>query len=252
MIKYSPYLLLPLTLLVSIYGSPTIDGSSEALFESSLLEVRQTLNEQESDGFNQSLEIILGKIVRDMDESVAWGMMLGMGEEDFQPLILANMLATLDGKDVAGIHELAVIISAESAEEPVTVPEADVSEVEKAAPPVSFDGDWRGFIKLADGGEIRLKILIEGDSYTSFYKNADDEWESVVAAVSYYEQLADVVMLGWINHGGVWTENQMYSLSYVNSSKLDVVWTRHVTNRVSSDDGESWNVRAEGELIRID
>lgn len=115
----------------------------------------------------------------------------------------------------------------------------------------TFEGDWRGFIKIPEKGEMRVTIKIEGNNYTQYFKSVEG-WQAVDADKSYFETGKDMAMVGWINSGGVWTENQMFSLSYVNSGKLMVVWTRHVTNREDANDGEPWNLRGEGELIRVD
>lgn len=115
----------------------------------------------------------------------------------------------------------------------------------------SFDGEWRGYIRISDEVELRISIEIDDYSFVQYFRD-DDGWRPVNPAESYYRQFQDIAVVGWVNSGGIWTENQMYSLSYVNNNKLKVIWTRHVTNRKDGEEGEAWSARGEGELIRID
>ena len=116
---------------------------------------------------------------------------------------------------------------------------------------VSFMGNWGGSIKVPDRDEIPIILVIEDGTFTHYLK-FDDDWRVVNPATNYYEQLGDILLIGWINTGGVWTENQIFSISYVNPRKVEIVWTRHVINREEGQDGSSWNMRGEGELIKVD
>jgi len=110
-----------------------------------------------------------------------------------------------------------------------------------------FDGDWRGDLVFPNGEKSGVRIVVENGTFTQYFADGS-AWRAISPKVSYYETLNDILLVGWLNQGGVWTENQMYSLTWVNSSTVEVAWTRHVTNRSGGDDGSSWNVRAEGVL----
>lgn len=110
-----------------------------------------------------------------------------------------------------------------------------------------FDGDWQGELTFSNGEKSGIRIVVENGAFTQYFADGSG-WREVSPKVSYFETLNDILLVGWLNQGGVWTENQMYSLTWVNSSTLEVAWTRHVTNRSGGDDGSSWNARAEGVL----
>jgi len=113
----------------------------------------------------------------------------------------------------------------------------------------SFDGDWSGMVVIKDRGEIELRLVIKDGKATQYFKS-ENSWRASEPVISYYEDHGDIAAVGWINKGGAWTENQTFSLSWVNSRKIGVVWTRHVTNRSGPADGEAWNVRGEGTLTK--
>ncbi len=80
----------------------------------------------------------------------------------------------------------------------------------------SFDGDWIGFIKVPERADMTVRIKIEGDKFTQFFKSEED-WQAVTPHKSYFEKVRDIAIVGWVDSGGVWSENQMFSLSYMNS-----------------------------------
>lgn len=110
-----------------------------------------------------------------------------------------------------------------------------------------FDGDWRGDLVFPNGDKSGIRLVVKNGGFTQYFASGSD-WRPISPKVSYYETLNDVLLVGWLNQGGIWTENQMFSLTWVNDSTVEVAWTRHVTNRSGGDDGSSWNVRAEGVL----
>lgn len=117
----------------------------------------------------------------------------------------------------------------------------------------SFDGDWQGQIELPGEGTMEVRIVIADNSFTQYFRGSGaNGWSAVEPALSYFEKERDILLVGWINTAAqaIWTENQMFSLSIIDSTKLQVVWTRHVVNRPAAEPGEAWNLRGEGVLTR--
>lgn len=125
----------------------------------------------------------------------------------------------------------------------------------------SFDGDWRGLVKcVAAGGgadtnyRFRLRIVINGDTALAYeLKNkkwaeiADESTGSVKYTVS---KMQDTYVITWLNHWDPWTEEQTYSLSYINPSKIRVIQLRHVTNRDEGKNGKPWFYVCDGVLTK--
>jgi len=120
-----------------------------------------------------------------------------------------------------------------------------------AAPPApSFDGDWRGTLRSVAGSDtnlqFRFRIVINGDAATVYERDkarwteiADESTGSVKYTVS---KMRDLCVVTWLNQypEGVWTEEQTYSLSYIDPTRVRVIQLRHVTNRDEGKNGTSW------------
>ncbi|NTV26576.1 MAG: hypothetical protein HGB01_10275 [Chlorobiaceae bacterium] len=115
----------------------------------------------------------------------------------------------------------------------------------------TFDGDWRGSVQTDSGKELRVRIVINGNQATHYYRD-EQGWVAIQPEKSVVTQLRDICMFTWLNQGGVWTENQVFSMSAINATKLDLVWMRHVTNQAEGKPGEAWNIVGHGELVRMD
>lgn len=113
---------------------------------------------------------------------------------------------------------------------------------------VDFKGDWEGFIKVADRADSEVKLSIQDGIFAQYYKR-EGKWVQMRSSNQYYKKIGDILLVGWIDQSKVWTENQMFSLSYLGRGKVKVVWTRHVTNR-KGDEIDTWSHRGEGELLR--
>jgi len=115
---------------------------------------------------------------------------------------------------------------------------------------VNFDGDWRGTVTVKDQGSLQMRFVIKDGKYQQFYYN-DGSWSPAGSRpMEYYREYQDIAMLGWINSGGIWTENQSYSLTWVDDDTVQILWARHVTNRAAGEPGDSWNIVGEGTLKR--
>ncbi len=113
---------------------------------------------------------------------------------------------------------------------------------------VNFDGDWEGIIVTPGRADSEVKISVKGGAFAQYYKR-NGEWNRMQSRNPYYKKFADILLVGWINQSNVWTENQMFSLSYMAPDRVKLVWTRHVTNRKEGK-VDVWNHRGEGELVR--
>lgn len=118
------------------------------------------------------------------------------------------------------------------------------------SPAISFDGDWRGTVRSVAGAETnrqsRFRIVIHGDTALAYERKnnrwvelADESTGSVKCTVS---KMRDLCVVTWLNQYSeeIWTEEQTYSLSYIDPTKIRVVQLRHVTNREEGKNGASW------------
>jgi hypothetical protein len=135
------------------------------------------------------------------------------------------------------------------------------TNAETAAP--SFDGDWRGPVKcVAAGGgadtnfQYRLRIVINGDSAIA-YELKNKKWSEIAdessGSVKYtVSKMQDMCVVTWLNHdpGGDWTEEQTYSLSFINPSKIRVIQLRHVNRLYEGKNNKPWFYVCEGVLTK--
>lgn len=110
-----------------------------------------------------------------------------------------------------------------------------------------FDGDWSGTISSADGDDILVRIVIRGNVATQYFRG-ESGWSAIEPDKSSFLINRNNACLVWLNSGGVWSETQVYSLSYVSPTRLDVVWSRHVNNIREGGANETWNKVGTGSL----
>lgn len=109
-----------------------------------------------------------------------------------------------------------------------------------------FDGDWTGSI-TTDGRDFPVRIVIRGNTATQYFRG-DNGWDVAEPdRVSFLINKNNAALV-WLNSGGAWSETQVYSLSYVNPTRLDVVWSRHVNNVRDGSDNQTWNKQGTGTL----
>jgi hypothetical protein len=135
------------------------------------------------------------------------------------------------------------------------------TDAELSAP--SFDGDWRGPMKsVAAGGgadtnfQYRLRIVINGDTAVA-YERKNNKWSELsyeaTGNVKYtVSKMHDMCVVTWINRwtDGGWTEEQTYSLSFINPSKIKVIQLRHVNNLNEGKNNKPWFYVCEGVLTK--
>ena len=113
-----------------------------------------------------------------------------------------------------------------------------------------FDGLWEGVMEKENGEKYTLSLFIEDNNVYGVTTDSDgdlvkDRQFEVQISKGYGEQLN----FFWINKGGVWTETQMFSLSYSSGSELSVYHMRHVSNKADEKDGNTdWGYFAKGTL----
>jgi hypothetical protein len=142
-------------------------------------------------------------------------------------------------------------------------PPETTSETDAVLPAPSFDGDWRGTVKSVAGGggaetnlQFRFRIVINGDTAIA-YQRKNNKWAEIAdeseGSVKYtVSKLRDICVVTWLNQNteGFWTEEQTYSLSFINPSKIRVIQLRHVTNRDEGKSGKPWFYVCEGVLTK--
>jgi hypothetical protein len=110
-----------------------------------------------------------------------------------------------------------------------------------------FNGTWIGsVIHNDDGYTMDVRLDITGGTVVQYFKNDNGAWEPVVPDDDFFMWYRNNFVYVWINTGGVWTETQAYSLSFINNRTLDVVWLRHVNNYRDGSNNESWTLTGEG------
>jgi hypothetical protein len=112
-----------------------------------------------------------------------------------------------------------------------------------------FNGTWVGsVIHDDDGYAMDIRIDISSGGVTQFFKESDGTWRAAGGEDNFYLLDRNNLLYVWVNQGGVWTETQTYSLSFINSNTLDVVWSRHVNNYTVGSSNETWNLTGTGRL----
>jgi hypothetical protein len=112
----------------------------------------------------------------------------------------------------------------------------------------NFNGLWKGTLNKDDGTDLTLKIYIDNNNVYATHIDEDGDLakdlnKEVIWSKAFGEQLVFV----WIDAGGVWTETQMFSISFVREGKLSVYYTRHVSNESDDYDGNTdWGYTATG------
>ncbi len=115
-----------------------------------------------------------------------------------------------------------------------------------------FDGIWTGTLTTDDDRTMSVTLYIDDNNVYSVTTDSDgdrikDTDYEVIWSKGYGEQLNYV----WMNKGGVWTETQSYFMAYINSTKLSVYFTRHVSNESEDYDGNTdWGYTATGYLYK--
>lgn len=113
-----------------------------------------------------------------------------------------------------------------------------------------FNGLWEGTMTKTDGTTFNLKLFIEDNNVYSVTKDKDgdlikNKQFEVRDSKGYGEQLNYY----WMNKGGVWTETQIFSISWTSEKKLSVYFMRHVSNLTSDKKGNTdWGYFAKGVL----
>ena len=125
-----------------------------------------------------------------------------------------------------------------------------ISPSASAADPPSFDGEWRGVIRNIKKKDKQILLRIDGDSFTHFLKR-DGEWRAMPATTTYFAKAGDIAVLGWIRDAGIGTEHQTFSLCYIDADTLDLVWSRHATNRRDGEPGEPFHTPGKATLERL-
>ena len=127
-------------------------------------------------------------------------------------------------------------------------------------PTPSFDGDWRGTMKWAAGAgdrhRYKIRVIIHGDHALTEELDGK-QWNEIAdnsfGDVRYHtSKMGDLYVITWLNQGISydWTEEQTYSLSYVNPTTVKIVQLRHVNNREKGKDGVPWYYAYTGTLTR--
>lgn len=113
-----------------------------------------------------------------------------------------------------------------------------------------LDGVWTGIVYHDDDGyPMEVRIEIRGNRVIQYFGN-NGEWEPVEPDEDYYINNRNNFVYLWVAKGGVWSETQVYSLSFINEKTMNVVWMRHVNNYHNGSDNEDWHLSGQGQLSK--
>lgn len=121
-----------------------------------------------------------------------------------------------------------------------------------------FLGTWTGTLivdSTHDNFPIRIVATMRnGDiSFAQAFSEDDGKtWDEVQesATLHYHASFSrDNATFYWENFGGIWSETQVYSLSFISPTTIELVWLRHVDN-VDHDHGEPWHLTGTAVLTK--
>ncbi len=131
----------------------------------------------------------------------------------------------------------------------------DTAYAQFSATMLSYEGFWAGRLSdvTDDENTVFLCVRIENGQAKRFTYDSDaDDFVQ-----SDYGQESSLLVgnnfhFVWLNQGGIWSETQAHSLSFLNPKRLWGVMVRQVTNASEDEDVEGindeWNVVYEGGL----
>jgi len=113
-----------------------------------------------------------------------------------------------------------------------------------------LNGVWIGVVYHDDDSyAMEIKIEIQNNRVIQYFNN-NGRWEPVEPDEDYYIYNRNNFVYLWVNKGGVWSETQIYSLSFINERTLNVIWVRHVNNYRNGGNNEDWHLSGQGQLIK--
>lgn len=111
-----------------------------------------------------------------------------------------------------------------------------------------FVGDWRGTM-ATEQRPVKVPVRVSvGENSATHYFCTDGKWVTGGKKRLWFGWQNNNALLSWIDTGGLWTETQTFSLSYVNTDTVSLVWTRHVNNKKESTDNTTWHTFGGGTL----
>jgi hypothetical protein len=118
--------------------------------------------------------------------------------------------------------------------------------------PTQFHGNWIGEIDI-DGRNTKtqIRLVITQNFITQYFKDSDDSWYSVSPDNFCFEFDRNNLIFVWLNTGGIWTETQAFSLSFINKTQVNIAWSRHVNNYLKEEVvNDVWHLTGEGKLLK--
>lgn len=117
---------------------------------------------------------------------------------------------------------------------------------------LSYEGYWMGELKsINDNNELLLILKIEnGQAKRLFYDEDSGEIEEFDFLKETSERMGNNFSFVWMNEGGIWSETQSHSLSYLKPKELWCILVRQVTNAKEDDEhkgiNNEWNLIFKG------
>ncbi|NGM65361.1 hypothetical protein [Sphingobacterium sp. SGR-19] len=119
----------------------------------------------------------------------------------------------------------------------------------------SYDGYWAGSLKNVQNEESTnyLVLRIEnGKAKRLFYDEDKQDFEEGDFEKEMTSVVGNNLSYVWMNSGGIWSETQSHSLSYLKDQFLWCVMVRQVNNAKEDEEVEGinneWNIVYEGSL----
>ena len=120
-----------------------------------------------------------------------------------------------------------------------------------------FTGTWVGSIENIWMGEkeiqktVKLRIKIIANKVTQyFWDDTKNEWYTKNDYLTQrFEAIKNQFIYYWIRNNELWTETQVFLLSYIKNNKLYITWSRQVNDR-SNTEIKPWSAQGSAYFVK--
>lgn len=130
-----------------------------------------------------------------------------------------------------------------------------VSNAQFVATQTSYEGYWAGQLTNSNDEDDKAFLVLKIENGQAKRLDYDEEKNDFVES-NFGKEMSSLLgnnfSFVWMNQGGIWSETQSHSLSYLNERRLWCLMVRQVTNAQEDEDvpgiNDEWNLVYEGGL----